>query len=70
MLVNDRRFFIYNFGRDAAEDKTAKNRDFKRDAAGDEASEDEVDRATVNYNIPSPPVEQSRSSFANDSRVY
>jgi len=38
MLVNDRRFFIYNFGRDAtedeaAEDEAAENGDFGREAA-------------------------------------
>jgi len=39
MLVNDRRFFIYNFGRDAAEDEAAGNGDFERDAAEDDAAE-------------------------------
>jgi hypothetical protein len=84
MLVNDRRFFIYNFGRDAAKDKAAENGDFERDAAGDQAADTvngdfgreaaEVDAATVNYIIPSPTcgpaLQQSRSGFENDSRVY
>jgi len=39
MLVNDRRFFIYNFGRDAGEDEAAENGDFERDAAEDEVTE-------------------------------
>jgi hypothetical protein len=47
VLVDDRRFFIYNFGRDAAEDKSAENGDFEREAAEDEASEDEVHGATI-----------------------
>ena len=60
MLVNDRRFFIYSFGRDTAEDEAAENGDFGRgapddEAAEDEASEDEVDGATVNYDILSLP---------------
>ena len=45
VLVNNRTFFIYNFGRDAADDE----------AAEDEASEDEADGATVNYDILSLP---------------
>jgi len=68
MLVNDRRFFIYNFRRDAtedeaAEDEAAENGDFGREAAEDEASEDEVDGVTVNYDIPSPPVDQHCSNL-------
>ena len=55
VLVNDRTFFIYNFRRDAAEDEAAENGDFKRGAAEDGASEDEVDGATVNYDILSLP---------------
>jgi hypothetical protein len=49
MLVNNREFFIYNFGQKAAEDKAAENRDFDKDAAEDEASEDDADGATANF---------------------
>jgi len=77
MLVNDRRFFIHNFGRDAADDEAAENgdserdaaedeatgkRDFGKGAAEDEASEDKVDGATVNYDIPSPPTGQHHNN--------
>jgi hypothetical protein len=92
MLINDRRFFIYNFGRETAEDEAAENGDFERNAAEDEAaengdsgreaaedevlvSEDEVDGATVSYNICikstcGPALQQSRGSFASDSRIH
>jgi len=68
MLVNDRRFFIYYFGRDttedeAAEEEAAENGDFGREATEDEASEDEVDGATVDYDIPSPSVDQRCSNL-------
>ena len=39
MLVNDRRFFIYNFERDTAEDEAAENGDFERDTARDDGAE-------------------------------
>jgi hypothetical protein len=58
MLENDRRLFIYYFGRDAADDEAAEDGDFRGDAAEDEAAENEVDGATVNCDIPSPPVNQ------------
>jgi len=53
MLENDRRFFIYNSGSDAAEDEAAENIDFGRDVAEDEVAEDEVSEATVNYDTKS-----------------
>jgi len=43
MLENDRKLFIYNFGRDAAEGEVAG---------------DEVDGATMNYDIPDHPMDQ------------
>ena len=47
VLLNDRRFFIYNFGRDT--DDAAENGDFGGETAEDEASEDAVDGKTVSH---------------------
>ena len=56
MLINARTFFIYKFRRETAEREATEGCDFEReDAEGevvkDEASEDEVDGATVNNDI-------------------
>jgi hypothetical protein len=53
-----RQFFIHNFRRKAAEDDAVENGDFERDVVEDGAFEGEVDGATVNYDIPSPPEDQ------------
>jgi hypothetical protein len=58
MLVKNRKLFIYNFRRKAAEDDAVENGDFERDVVEDGAFEGEVDGATVNYDIPSPPEDQ------------
>ena len=48
--------FIHRFGGYIAQGEAAETGNFGNDAVQGEVAEDVVDGATVNYNIPSPPL--------------